>query len=114
MASDTPFRICRPSTLARKSLISKSANFLFALLHLVSAVILSLGHPRRSRHLGSKQPLIHLLLVEAGQAGAGGHVLDGAVAVANRESTVPELDDLGHVAVLGGEPGQLADPSLKV
>src|SRR5207248_6464556 len=28
IASETPFRICRPSTLARRSLISKSANSL--------------------------------------------------------------------------------------
>src|SRR3954463_6764993 len=97
IARETPFRIWRPSTLARRSLISKSANsfLLFlcapcvrsALLHHISAVVRGVGHPRRARHVGSQQPLIHLLLVEARQAGAGGHVLDGAVAMTDREPT---------------------------
>src|SRR5262245_29031277 len=114
MSSETPFRIWRPSTLARKSLISKSANFLRPLLHLICAVIRSLGHPCRPRDVGAEQALVHLLLVRAGEAGAGGHVLDGAVAVSDREPAIAELDDLGHVTVLGREPGQLADSSLKV
>src|SRR5437016_10933889 len=65
MASETPLRICRPSTLARRSLISKSANFLSVLLHYVSAVVRRLSHPRRARHVGAEEPLVHLLLVDA-------------------------------------------------
>src|SRR5947208_230929 len=90
MPSDTPFRIWRPSTLARRSLISKSANLLFLLLHHVSAVIVRFSHPGRSSHVGSEKPLIHLLLVDARQPGAGGDVLDGAVAVADRQPASPE------------------------
>src|SRR5207247_5787822 len=92
----------------------KSANFLLALLHHISAVVRSLGHPRRACHVGSKQPFVHLLLVEAGQAGAGGHVLDGAVAVTDRKPSAAELDHLCHVPVLGGGLCQLADSSWKV
>src|SRR5256885_12376512 len=88
MPSDTPFRICRPSTLARRSLISKSANSLLVLLHHVGAVVSGLGHPRRARHLGAEEPLVHLLLVHARQPGAGRDVLDGAVAVADCEPTL--------------------------
>src|SRR6266550_2911066 len=108
------FRIWRPSTLARRSLISKSANLLFLLLHHVSAVIVRFSHPGRSSHVGSEKPLIHLLLVDARQPGAGGDVLDGAVAVADRQPAVPKLDHLGHVPVLGGEPGELANSRCKV
>src|SRR5207248_8659578 len=114
MPSDTPFRIWRPSTLARRSLISKSANLLFLLLHHVSAVIVRFSHPGRSSHVGSEKPLIHLLLVDARQPGAGGDVLDGTVAVADRQPAVPKLDHLGHVPVLGGEPGPLANSRCQV
>src|SRR5437660_10453698 len=114
MPRETPFRICRPSTLARRSLISKSANSLLVLLHHISAVIGRFGHPRRARHLGAEEALVHLLFVDAGQAGAGGDVLDGAVAVADRKPSVPDLHHLGHVAVLGGKPGELATASFKV
>src|SRR5207249_4166035 len=109
MASDTPLRIWRPSTLARRSLISKSANFLSALLRNVCAVVRRFSHPCGARHLGTEQSLVHLLLVEARKARAGGHVLDRAVAVADREPTIAELDDLGHVTVLRSEPRELAD-----
>src|SRR5690242_21859484 len=81
IASETPLRICRPSTLARRSLISKSANSLFALLHFcapcarpahhVGAVVRRLSHPCGSRHLGAQEPLVHLLLVHARQAQIG-------------------------------------------
>src|SRR5438105_6344475 len=114
MLSETPFRIWRPSTLACRSLISKSANFLFGLLHHVSAVVGGLGHPRRTSHIGPEKALVHVLLVGARQAGAGGDVLDGAVAVADREASVTELNHLGHVPVLGGEPGELAHSRCKV
>src|SRR5438105_5589689 len=113
-SSETPFRICRPSTLARRSLISKSANFLFVLLHDISAVVRRLSHPCRSLHVGAQQPLIHVLLVDASRPGAGRDVLDWAVAVADREPTLVELHHFGHVAVLGCEPGQLADSRFKV
>src|SRR5438094_162441 len=96
MPRETPFRICRPSTLARRSLISKSANSLLVLLHHISAVIGRFGHPRRARHLGAEEALVHLLFVDAGQAGAGGDVLDGAVAVADRKPSVTDLHDLGQ------------------
>src|SRR5437879_13296509 len=76
MLSETPFRIWRPSTLARRSLISKSANFLFALLHHVCAVIGGFSHPRRPSHVCPEKPLVNVLLVEAWQAGGGGGVLD--------------------------------------
>src|SRR6266550_5541092 len=114
MPRETPLRICRPSTLARRSLISKSANCLLALLHHVCAVVGRLGHPRRPRHLSAEEALVHLLLVDAGQAGAGGDVLDGAVAVADRKTSVTDLHHLGHVAVLGGKPRELANASFKV
>src|SRR6266581_5446774 len=97
-ASETPFRICRPSTLARRSLISKSANFLFVLLHHVSAVVRRLSHPRRARHVGAQEPFVHLLLVDARKPGAGRDVLDWAVAVADREPTLAQLHHLGHVS----------------
>src|SRR5712691_5696855 len=109
MASVTPLRISLPSTLARRSRISKSANFPSALLDFICAVGRLLAHPRRTVHRGPKQPLVH-----AGQAGAGGDVLDGAVAVADREPAIRKFDHLGHVTVLGGELRQLADASFKV
>src|SRR5215471_19206517 len=110
IASETPLRICRPSTLARRFLISKSANVLLlivcapcarpALVHHVSAVVRGLGHPGRAHDAGPEEPLVHVLLADAGQAGAGRDVLDRAVAVADREPAIADLDDLGHMAVL--------------
>src|ERR1700704_3741474 len=85
MLSVTPLRISLPSTLARRSRISKSANSLLALLDFISAVACRLAHPCGSGHRRPQQALVHLLLVQAWEAGAGGHVLDGAVAVADRE-----------------------------
>src|SRR5215472_14501862 len=114
MESETPLRIWRPSTLACRSLISKSANVPFLLLHHVCAVVGRFGHPCRPFHVGAKQPLVHLLLVDARQARPGRDVLDGAVAVADSESTVTELDHLGHVPMLGSEAGELADSRIKV
>src|SRR5260370_29088593 len=114
MASVTPLRISLPSTLARRSRISKSANFPSALLDFICAVGRLLAHPRRPVHWGPKQPLVHLLFVHARQAGAGGDVLDGAVAVTDREPAGRQLDHLGHVAVLRGETCQLADATFKV
>src|SRR5712692_1941776 len=96
----TPFRICRPSTLARRSLISKSANFrsLLCLYHLVSAIAVGLGHPGRPRDRLPQQPLVHLLLVQTRKPRPRRNVLDGAVAVPDREpTTTGELDRLGHV-----------------
>src|SRR5256885_12344779 len=114
MASVTPLRISLPSTVARRSRISKSANFPSALLDFISAVARRLAHPRGPVDWGPQQPLVHLLLVHAGQAGAGGDVLDGAVAVADRKPSVTDLHHLGHVAVLGGKPGELANASFQV
>src|ERR1700682_500665 len=114
MARVTPFRICLPSTLAFRSLISKSANSPSALLYFISAIVRRFSHPRGPGNRGSQEPFVHLLLVHAGQAGTGGDVLDGAVAVADREPTFRQLDHLGHVTVLGGELGQLADARFKV
>src|SRR5690242_3337023 len=114
MSSETPFRIWRPSTLARKSRISKSANSFLVLLHHVGAVVGRFGHPRRALHVTAQQPLVHLLLVEAGQAGAGGDVLNGAVAVTDGELSVADVDHLGHMAVFGREAGELADSPFEV
>src|SRR5438309_11044668 len=114
MASETRFKLSRPSSLARRSLISTSANSLRVLLHHVSAVVRSLSHPRRARHVRAQEPLVHLLLVAARKPRAGRDILDRAVAVADREPTLSKLDHLGHVPVLGREPGQLVDPRLKV
>src|SRR5260370_40722450 len=102
MASVTPFRISLPSTLARRSRISKSANFPSALLDFICAVGRLLAHPRRPVDGGPQQPLVHLLFVHAGQPGAGGDVLDGAVAVADREPPRRQVDHLGPVGVLSG------------
>src|SRR6267378_3294211 len=108
MPSVTPLRISLPSTLARRSRISKSTNSLLALLDFICAIAGRLAHPCGSGHGGPKQPFIHLLLVQAGQAGAGGDVLDGAVAVADAEPAPRRFDHLGHMTVLGGELRQLA------
>src|SRR5258708_22910561 len=110
----TPLRICLPSTLALRSLISKSANFSSALLDFICAIVGRFGHPGGPRDGGSQEPLVHLLLVHAGQAGAGGDVLDGAVAVADPESTLRHLHHPGHVAMPGGEPGPPPDARFKV
>src|SRR5450759_313225 len=108
MASVTPLRISLPSTLALRSLISKSANSSSAPLDFISAVVRRISHPRGPADRCAQQPFVHLLLVHAGQPGTGGDVLDGAVAVTDREPTLRQLDHLGHVTVLGGELGQLA------
>src|SRR5216683_2688046 len=84
MESVTPFRISLPSTLARRSRISKSANFPSAPLDFIRAIARRLAHPGGSRHRRAQQPFVHLLLVHAGQPGASRDVLDGAVAVTNR------------------------------
>src|SRR5258708_36273013 len=114
MASVTPLRISLPSTLARRSRISKSANFPSALLDFICAVGRLLAHPRRPVDGGPQQPLVHLLFVHAGQPGAGGDVLDGAVAVADRKPAGLQLGHLGHVAVLGGELSPPAGAAVKV
>src|SRR5258708_24832124 len=110
----TPLRISLPSTLARRFLISKSANFVIALLHLICAVGRGLSQPRRPLHRRAQQALVHLLLVLARERGPGGDVLDGAVAVADRQATFRKLDDLRHVPVLGRKPRQLADPLVEI
>src|SRR5579859_1757364 len=114
MSRVTPLRIWRPSTLALRSRISKSANSLLALLHHIRAVISVLGHPRGAGDLGPEESLIHLLRVQAGEARAGRDVLNGAMTVADRESPICHLCHLGHMAVLGGELGEFADARRKV
>src|SRR2546425_8608151 len=109
MASVTPLRISLPSTLARRSRISKSANSFAPFLHLICAVRRGLSHPRRALHRSSQQALVHLLFVLAWQRRSHRDVLDRTVAVPDRESPSRQLDDLRHVAVLGGEPCKLPD-----
>src|SRR5256885_1838591 len=114
MASVTPLRISLPSTLARRSRISKSANLLAPFLHLICAVRRVLSHPRRALHRSAQQALVHLLFVLARQRGPRRHVLDRTVAVPDREAASRKLDDLSHVPVLGREPGQLAYPAFEI
>src|ERR1700730_15067555 len=114
MASVTPLRISLPSTLALRSRISKSANFPSALLDFICAVAGCLAHPGGPAHRRPQLPFVHLLLVHAGQAGAGGDVLDWAVAVTDPKAAPRKLHHLGHATVLGCELGQLDDSSLKV
>src|SRR5581483_1819791 len=91
----TPLRISLPSTLARRSRISKSANLVLALLHFIGAVRGGLAQPRRSLDGRAQQPLVHVPLVLARQRGAAGNVLDRAVAVADRQPASGHLDHLG-------------------
>src|ERR1700687_4225473 len=114
MESVTPLRISLPSTLALSSLISKSAIFSSVSFHFIGAIVSRLGHPGGPGDRRSKEPLVHLLLVQAGQPCAGGDVLDGAVAVADREPTLRHFAHLGNVTVSRGELGQLADARFKV
>src|SRR5205823_14606032 len=65
MARVTPLRISLPSTLARRSRISKSAKLLAPFLHLICAVGRGLSHPRRALHGSAQQALVHLLFVLA-------------------------------------------------
>src|ERR1700720_1685554 len=65
-------------------------------LDFVSAIWRGLAHPRRPSHIRPQQAPVHLLLVLAGEPGAGGDVLDRAVEVADREPTLRKLDHLGH------------------
>src|SRR5487761_441143 len=99
MASVTPLRICLPSTLALRSLISKSANSSSALFDFICAIVRRFGHPGGPGEGGPQEPLVHLLLDHSRQACADGDVLDGAVAVADRQPTLSQLDHLGHVTV---------------
>src|SRR4029077_14356052 len=108
MASVTPLRISLPSTLARSSRISKSANSIAPFLHLICAVRRGLSHPRRALHLSTQQALVHFLFVLARQRRAHRDVLDRTVAVPDRKRASRHLDHLGHMTVLGGQPGQLA------
>src|SRR5438128_435096 len=82
---------------------------LIVLLRHVCAVLRSLRHPRRARHVGPEQPLVHLLLADTWKPRPGGDILNGAVAVPDRKPALAKLDHLGHVAVLSGQASQLAD-----
>src|SRR5260370_39184826 len=112
MESVTPLRISLPSTLARRSRISKSANFPSGPLDFICAIAVRLAHPGGSRHRRAQQPFVHLLLVHARKAGAGRDVLDGAVAVTDRATAPSQLHHLGPVTVPAGALGQLPDASF--
>src|SRR5919198_1853664 len=136
---ETPLRISRPSTATRRSAISKSAiHFPFqvprrpapprgrrqrlrllsrsALLRvprrfdLIRAGAVALPEPRRPSGRGSQQPLVHLPLLLTRKPGAGRHVLDRTVAVADLELAPRPGRQLGHVARLRGHPDQLLCP----
>src|SRR5207249_782833 len=114
-ARETPFRISRPSTLARRSLISKSANSLSLVRSdLIRAAGVTRANPGRALHLGPQQAPVEVELVLAGVAGSRGDVLDRTVAVPELQTTVRPLGHLGHVALLVGETSQLASPLLEV
>src|SRR5579872_338612 len=110
----TPLRISLPSTLARRSRISKSANLVLALLHFIGAVRGRIAQPGRPFHRGAEKALVHLLLVLARKRSTARDVLDGAVAVANREPAAGQLDHFGHVPVLGRKLSQLTDAAVEV
>src|SRR5215471_4702449 len=109
--SETPRRISRPSTETCRSWISKSANFLplSVGVDVVGAARVAGAQPRRAGDRGAQQPPVHVQLVPAGVAAARGDVLDGTVAVPELELAVRALDQLGHVALLPGQPDQLAN-----
>src|SRR5436189_2351895 len=112
--SDTPRRISRPSTATCRSSISNSANVLPLSGDVVRAAGVAGAQPGRPGHDGPQQSSIDVLLVAAGMAGASRDVLDGAVAVPQLDPSVRPLHQLGHVALLGREPGQLPDALLEV
>src|SRR3982074_238595 len=114
MARGTPSTVSLPSTLALRSLLSKSATFPSAFLDFIRPVVCRLGHPGGPSDGRSQEPFVHLLLVQARKPGAGGHVLDRAVAVKDPPPTIRQVHHLGHVTVLGGRLGELADARLKV
>src|SRR5438105_780603 len=110
----TPLRISLPSTLARSSLISKSANLPSPFPNLISAVRRRLAHPGRALDGRAQQALVHLLLVLARKRRAHRHILDRAVAVADRKPPFRKLNDLRHMSVLGRELGQLAHTGVEI
>src|SRR5579859_766676 len=114
MARVTPLRISLPSTLARRSRISKSANLVLPLLDFIGAVRGRLAQPRGSLDRSAQKALVHVPLVLARQGRAAGHVLDGAVAVADGQPALGQRDHLGHVPVLGRQLSQFAHPGLEV
>src|SRR5205823_7730037 len=110
---ETPFRISRPSTLTRRSLISKSANSLpLVRSDLIRAAGVASPGPGRPHHLRAEQPAVEVELVLAGVTGPRGDVLDGTVAVSQLEGAVRPLRHLGHVAVLLCDARQLPGPRL--
>src|SRR5260370_23136942 len=105
MESVTPLRISLPSTLARRSRISKSANFPSALLDFICAIDCRLAHPGGSRHRRAQEPFVHLLFVHARQARAGSDILDGAVAETERAPAPSQLKHVVPVTLPGGSRG---------
>src|SRR5437763_2639129 len=113
-ASETPFRISRPSTATCRSLISKSANFLPLRIDVVGAAGVARAQPRGPGDRRPEQPFVRVVLVPARGAGSRGHVLDRAVAVAELEPPARPVDHLGHVPELAGQARQLPHPALEV
>src|SRR5437867_6137059 len=112
---ETPFRISRPSTLTRRSLISKSANSLpLVRSDLIGAAGVAGADPARALHLGPQQAPVVVELLLAGVPGSRGDVLDRSVAVPELKITVLTPGHFGHVALLVGESSQLAGPLLEV
>src|SRR2546430_1387617 len=107
MPREMPFRISRCSTVTRRSLMSKSANFLPLVRDVVGACGVAGPHPGGADHRGAQQALVEGLLLVAGMPGPGGDILDRAVAVPDLEATVRLLEHLGHVAALARQTGQL-------
>src|SRR5579884_3620738 len=106
-ASETPFRISRPSTLTCRLRILKSAKVLPLSRDLVGAARIPRREPGGAGHGSAQEPLVDVLLVPAGVAGADRLLLDGTVAVPELEAAVGPFHQLGHVSLLGGQPGQL-------
>src|SRR5437879_6974460 len=97
---ETPLRISRPSTLTRRSLISKSANSLSLVRSdLIRATGVAGANPARTLHLGLQQAPVEVELVLAGVPGSRRDFLDRTVAVPELQSTVGPTGELRQAAV---------------
>src|SRR3981189_2927304 len=96
MPSVTPLRISLPSTLALRSLISKSDNFSSVSFHFIVASAGRFGHPRGPADRRSEKPLVHLLLIQARQPCPGGDILDGSTAPTARKAAPLQINHPGH------------------
>src|SRR5579884_3984755 len=113
-ASETLLMLSRPSTLTCRFRISKSAKVLPLSRDLLGAARVPGREPGGAGHGSAQEPLVDVLLVPAGMAGADGDVVDGTVAVPELEAAVGPFHQLGHVSLLGGQPGQLPGPFPEV